>query len=104
VKYLFQYILHGQSSDLEETQSSTPWQVYPNPVRSGEDITINIDTNLSENATYSILDLYGREIATDIKANNGLIPVSLYNLGQGIYFLVPQDGYHFGVVRFVVVE
>jgi len=66
----------------------SPFQLYPNPTE-GE-LTISFESLMSQDLTYSIVDIYGKVIKEDrilASIGNNLIICSTSELAKGSYFI-----------------
>ncbi|MBP6458482.1 MAG: T9SS type A sorting domain-containing protein [Crocinitomicaceae bacterium] len=81
----------GPTSELQlslEENTLSPFQLYPNPTE-GE-LTISFESMVSQDLTYSIVDIYGKVIKEDrilASIGNNLIICSTSELAKGSYFI-----------------
>ncbi len=70
------------------------WNLYPNPVNAGDQLTLTLGENSSEVITYTITDQLGRRW-TELSVGNvhhQAVQVDVPNLPSGTYFLTVVDG------------
>lgn len=89
---------------LEPTVSATTLQLYPNPVKSGNNLSININNNLATSIV--AYDISGREIhQTPLSHNSSNIIMSTENYEAGVYFIKVFDQQEILMVsKFVVTK
>ena len=76
------------NATLEKEQKNLPIEVYPNPVKAGEFITIDTKKSYIENAQVLLFDLCGRELnVTPISNNLGAFKWLIPLVPSGIYFI-----------------
>ncbi|MCF8301749.1 MAG: T9SS type A sorting domain-containing protein [Bacteroidales bacterium] len=79
------------AATIKESQSNTLVQVYPNPVR--ENVTLNINGNMTGPVMITLYNMYGKKVRQYEKKNlyNGMINLKLDHLQAGYYILQITD-------------
>ena len=87
VKYFDKSSLSISNSNLSDTIST----IYPNPVKSFEDLTI---TNTTRNDVFSLVDISGRKIKLNYvyNSNLNLTKIKFQKLSNGVYILMNDKG------------
>jgi Cellulase (glycosyl hydrolase family 5)/Secretion system C-terminal sorting domain len=84
---LFNQCVPGNTVSIEENSVSEPITIYPNPVKRGENITINFD--VSGNYNIKIIDMMGRTIQNfSLKSKS---QINTNDLNSGIYLIVLEN-------------
>jgi len=102
-------IADGCDNNSREGLTKASLKLYPNPVYGSKNVTIEIDTEISGNAQFILLDATGRVYSSEnIQLENDLTihQISTAQLAAGIYFiqLQTQDWQQIYDMKLVVVK
>jgi PKD repeat protein len=88
------YITVGVSS-TENIEKSSPWMVYPNPVKTNEMVTIQLDSDNNQKYTIQLVNTNGQiiKVLYDdlIKKGTNILSFNAGMLQTGIYFIYIKD-------------
>lgn len=75
--------------------------IYPNPVQDGF-LSIDLDRNVSNNATFEVIDIVGRKlIEQKMAANNKQLTIDVSSLAKGTYLLNIIDDGNNSIQKFI---
>jgi len=97
-----------QTNCFEGIQPNTISDVFPNPVRANELVSIKLHVSEATNAMINITDIHGRTvrtIPTELNQGEGIIDFSLSGLDAGIYFVhLANGGWETGFAKLVKIQ
>lgn len=101
--FFFRTGLVSSSVDIQELNS---WNIFPNPIPSGQSLTLNVDASETFQAVVEVIDLTGRVVyrqaAQSFPAGGATRSIPTGNLQPGLYTLKLQSQDGLSSKRFVV--
>lgn len=84
------------TSDVNEVEGLSGWQIWPNPVHESQSINVAIQAENAFEANINVFDALGRRIQSlqGVRINSGLnnIALPLEAIPNGLYFIVLDNG------------
>lgn len=93
---ILRYTPIAETSGLQSI-SATDMNVYPNPAQNS--LNINVMNGDIQNAAYTVYDIYGRIMLTDV-LNNAHTIINIESLPAGQYILKVSSDTHQGIQKF----
>lgn len=87
-------------TSVEETGNRQEFNVYPNIIENGNDLSLNFNEMKGQIINVSIVDQNGKIINNNVALNNNKI--SINNLATGMYFIVASSYYNTCSAKFIV--
>ncbi len=87
-------------SGIKEKATAIRVAIYPNPV-TGNSLTIDIDSKLSDMGVYQISDILGRKLLEQKLNQNKHLNIDITDLARGTYLLTIFDEDHFSYQKFI---
>ena len=105
----FDHIYLMKTDDKESLSSSNPKinevnsKVYPNPVRKGQDVRIQLSNRYyNQEGQVTVYDMQGRPVFTKKRALTETIQLPTHHLNEGFYMVVISDGYTTEIFKLLV--
>lgn len=82
-------------ASVQNTDEETVFQVYPNPLTTGNEVKVSVMHEAGKNETILISDVTGKIIAEKVFVTNGMlqtISIELPQMAEGMYVVTISDG------------
>lgn len=84
------------TSNINEVEGLSSWQVWPNPVQEAQNVNVAIQAEIDFEANINVFDAIGRRVQglQGVRINSGLnnITLSTESMPNGLYFIVLDNG------------
>ncbi len=99
--YAEQYF--GQTTSTAETFVDTQILVYPNPVKEGGAITVNLGADVNNEVLWTLIDVQGRAVFQGKEyISGGNVWIVTANVKAGLYFLRLQSGNLYQTIKLII--